>query len=351
MPVNSKRRFGTVISSSMDIQKRLVALSVITSVVLMLVKFVAYFLTDSNAIFTDAAESIVNVVASSFAFYSIYLSSRPKDENHPYGHGKVEFFSVFVEGGLIFIAGLVILVKSCYSLFVPNQISHLNEGLWLILFTGLVNYGIGFYLVKRGRSLQSMVLEADGKHLQMDAYSTFGLLLGLMIMKITQLPWMDNVISIIMGLFILLNGYKLLRKSIGGLMDESDAEIVEEVVAVLNKFRKPDWIDIHNLRIQRYGNELHIDCHITLPNYYSLNEVHEHLHAVDILINKEIGASTELFIHADPCLPECCSYCNVENCPIRTEEMKNQIIWNSKNITLNMKHFRSSDIDGGDEPK
>lgn len=325
-------------------QKRLVILSVITSIVLMIVKFIAYFLTESNAIFTDATESIVNVLASSFAFYSIYLSSRPKDENHPYGHGKVEFFSVFVEGGLIFIAGVVILIKSVYSIFVPNEITHLDQGLWLILFTGVVNYVVGFYLVKRSRKLGSIVLEADGKHLMVDAYSTFGLLIGLFILKLTNLAWIDIAISIAMGIFILWNGYKLLRRSIGGLMDESDSEILEQVVNILNKNRREEWIDIHNLRIQRYGNELHIDCHMTLPNYFTLTEVHDQLSQLDQLINSELGISTELFVHADPCLPACCSYCSVQNCPIRTSNKTHEVEWTSKNITLNMKHFRSIDL-------
>lgn len=327
----------------MDRQRRLVTLSLCTSIALMLVKFVAYFLTNSNAIFTDAAESIVNVIASGFAFYSIYLSSRPKDENHPYGHGKVEFFSVFLEGGLIFIAGLVILVKAIYNIFFPNPITHIEEGLWLVAFTALVNFVVGLYLKKRGKALHSLTIEADGKHLQIDAYSTVGLVVGLILMKITNLWWMDLAISIVLGSFILVNGYKLLRKSIGGLMDESDVEIVEDVVRALNATRKPEWIDVHNLRVQRYGTQLHIDCHLTLPNYYNLVEVHDHLSELDTKINKELKMETELFVHADPCLPECCVYCRVQDCPIRSHLHEQDIEWTSSNITRNMKHFRSID--------
>src|SRR5690606_32964873 len=115
----------------------------------MLVKFAAYLLTSSNAILTDAMESIVNVVASGFAFYSIHLAARPKDSNHPYGHGKVEFFSVFLEGGLIFIAGLLILGKAIYNLFFPELLSNLLEGIGLIGFNGVVNFVVGTYLVKQ----------------------------------------------------------------------------------------------------------------------------------------------------------------------------------------------------------
>ncbi|MHC8949235.1 cation diffusion facilitator family transporter [Sphingobacterium hungaricum] len=325
----------------MSRQRRLILLSLLTGIVLMLVKFIAYFLTDSNAIFTDAAESIVNVIASSFAFYSIYLSSQPKDENHPYGHGKVEFFSVFVEGGLIFIAGSIILIKAGYNFFFPNELQNISEGIGLIAITAVINFAVGFYLMKRGKAIRSLTIEADGKHLQVDAYSSLGLIVGLYLIQLTKLPWIDILISFILGSFILYNGYKLLRKSISGLMDESDLGIVEEVVEELNKARKKDWIDVHNLRVQRYGNELHIDCHVTLPNYYTLTEVHDRISDFDHLLNKGLQSPTEFFVHADPCLPECCHYCKVEACPIRSGAFRKEIEWTSENVTRNMKHFRS----------
>ncbi len=321
-------------------QMRLVLLSLVTGIVLMLIKFIAYFITESNAIFSDAAESIVNVVASAFAYYSIYLSAQPKDQNHPYGHGKVEFFSVFVEGGMIFIAGSIILIKSIYGVFSPQPVSNVEEGMYLILLTSLINLGVGFYLMKRGKALRSLTIEADGKHLQVDAISSFGLIGGLLIMKLTGLAWIDLALSFILGLFILFNGYKLLRKSISGLMDESDIEVVEEVVDILKERRKTEWIDVHNLRVQRYGQELHIDCHLTLPNYYTLNQVHDSISDFDKVLNDNLASKTEFFIHADPCMPECCYYCNVENCPIRSEPYTTHIEWTTVNVTKNMKHFR-----------
>lgn len=321
---------------------RLVLLSLVTGIVLMLIKFVAYFITESNAIFSDAAESIVNIVASGFAYYSIYLAAQPKDENHPYGHGKVEFFSVFVEGGMIFIAGSIILIKSIYSIFSPQPINNVEEGMYLILASSLINFAVGFYLMKRGKALRSLTIEADGKHLQVDAYSSIGLIAGLLIMKLTGLAWIDLALSFALGTFILYNGYKLLRKSISGLMDESDSEVIEEVVSILNKNRKPEWIDVHNLRVQRYGQELHIDCHLTLPNYYSLNKVHDSISDFDQMLNTNLDSKTEFFIHADPCMPECCHYCKVENCPIRSEEYSKHIEWTTINVTKNMKHFRKS---------
>ncbi|MCL7987141.1 cation diffusion facilitator family transporter [Sphingobacterium sp. lm-10] len=324
----------------MSREKRLILLSLFTGVGLMLVKFMAYFITESNAIFSDAAESIVNVVASSFAFYSIYLSARPKDENHPYGHGKVEFFSIFVEGGLIFIAGSIILVKAFYALIVPSPITNIMEGLWLILATAIVNFGVGEYLKRRGATLRSMTIEADGKHLQIDAISSIGLIAGLYLMKVTQMAWIDTALSAGLGSYILWSGYKMLRKSISGLMDESDVEVMQEVVDVLGTTRKEDWIDVHNMRIQRYGRELHVDCHLTMPKYYTLTKVHDVISDFEHTLNKGLDMPTELFIHADPCMPQCCHYCNVKDCPIRAEEYSKHIDWTSVNLPKNMKHFR-----------
>ncbi|WP_394347488.1 cation diffusion facilitator family transporter [Pedobacter polaris] len=305
----------------------------------MLAKFVAYFLTNSNAVLTDAAESIVNVIASAFAFYSIYLTTLPKDENHPYGHGKVEFFSAFVEGILIGVAGIVIVFKSSYDLFYPSAIKQLYDGAIIIGSTGLVNLIIGFYLINTGKRNNSITLEADGKHLLTDSISSAGLVVGIVLIQLTGIYWLDGVISIALGLYIIFNGYKLTRRSVGGLMDESNIGLVKDIVSILQANRQESWIDVHNLRAQQYGADLHIDCHVTLPYYFDLNAVHQEISNIDKLINVSSSHQTELFIHADPCLPACCNYCKMSNCGVRQEEFKGEIGWNMENVTKNQKHF------------
>jgi cation diffusion facilitator family transporter len=305
----------------------------------MLAKFAAYFLTNSNAILTDAAESIVNVLASSFAFYSIYLSTLPKDENHPYGHGKVEFFSAFVEGILIGIAGIIIILKSGYDLIYPNEIKQLYDGAIIIGSTGLVNLIVGFYLINTGKKNHSITLEADGKHLLTDAMSSGGLVIGIILIQLTAILWLDGVISIVLGGYIIFNGYKLTRKSVGGLMDESNIDLVKDIVGILQENRANSWIDVHNLRAQQYGAELHIDCHVTLPYYFDLTTVHYEISNIDKLINESSAYPTELFIHADPCLPACCNYCKMPNCTVRQENFKGEIKWTMENATKNQKHF------------
>ena len=305
----------------------------------MLAKFGAYFLTASNFVLTDAAESIVNILASSFAFFSIYLASQPRDENHPYGHGKVEFFSVFIEGALIGIAGVVIIFKSVYNVFYPHPISDLVIGAIIIGATGIVNGSLGYYIIKRGKQLRSITLEADGKHLITDMITSLGLVVGLLLIHFTKILLLDSILSILVGLYIVYTGYKLVRKSVSGLMDEADFQVVSDIVAILDKKRRDEWIDIHNFRAQKYGNELHIDCHMTLPNYFDLNRVHEEVSLVDKLINEEASIKTELFIHSDPCLPYCCHYCSMPNCPIRSEPKTTTIPWTMENLIRNKKHF------------
>lgn len=319
---------------------KIILASLLIGILLMLLKFLAYFITHSNAILTDAAESIVNVLASGFAFYSVYLAAMPKDKNHPYGHGKIEFFSAFVEGTLIIIAGLVIIIKSIFNLVYPQNIVQILDGTFIIAFTGLVNGLLGWYLITKSKSLNSITIQADGKHLITDAISSFGLVLGLILIYFTNLNYLDSVISIALGFFIIYNGYRLTRKSVGGLMDESDLKALTDVVSCLNQNREPSWIDIHNLRMQHYGADIHIDCHVTLPYYFDLNRVHQEVSNIDLLISEKINDETEFFIHADPCMPQCCHYCSMANCPVRQEAQTKVIDWSLDNITKNQKHFK-----------
>jgi cation diffusion facilitator family transporter len=304
----------------------------------MMAKFGAYFLTASNFVLTDAAESIVNVLASSFAFFSIYLASQPRDENHPYGHGKVEYFSVFIEGALIGIAAITIIIKSIYGIFFPNTIHDLLTGAMIIGVTGAINGVLGYYMIGRGKALPSMTVEADGRHLVADMVTSIGLVAGLLLIHFTKIIWLDSALSILVALYILYSSYKLVRRSVSGLMDEADFDMVTKVISVLNEKRHDSWIDIHNFRAQKYGNDLHIDCHLTLPNYLDLNQVHNEVTMVDKLINSEV-TQTELFIHTDPCVPQCCYYCNMPNCPIRSEPKREDITWTMDKVIRNKKYY------------
>ncbi len=308
----------------------------------MVVKFMAYYWTYSSAILTDALESIINVVASAFAFYAIYLSSLPKDMNHPYGHGKIEFFSAGLEGVLIVLASMFIIFHAVQNFFNPQPLTDLKLGLTIIILGAVINWVLGHYIEKEGEVYQSPTLIADGKHLKLDAQSGIILILAVGLVLLTGYAWLDGVASITFASFMAWSGVKIIRKSIGGLMDETDEETLAKVVTILKNNQITEWIDIHNLRIQHYGADLHIDCHITLPRYYNLELVHANVHQFEEILGQEFKGNVEIFIHADPCLPECCCYCRVADCPVRSSAYHKVIEWNKVNLSLNQKHFLES---------
>jgi cation diffusion facilitator family transporter len=309
----------------------------IAGIAIMVLKFVAYFITHSNAILSDALESIINVVAGAFAYYSVLLAAKPKDLDHPYGHGKIEFISAGFEGGLILIAGLLIIVKSIMNLLHPIPIEHLDVGAWMTAVAGGINYILGRYLIRVGENQKSLTLIADGKHLQTDTWSSLGLVAGVLIIYFTGYTFLDSIFAILFGILIMVTGFKLVRKSLAGLMDEADESVIREVIAVLQKHRKKEWIDIHNLRIQQYGSSYHIDCHITLPWYNNLQTSHDELKKIEDLIIDQFHHQVELFIHADPCITESCKLCEI-NCEVRQHAFEQRLDWTLENVLKNEKH-------------
>lgn len=324
-------------------KKRWITLSFVLSLIILVMKFYSYHLTHSKAILTDALESIVNVVASGFAIYSIYLSAQPKDHNHPYGHGKIEFFSAGIEGVLIMLAGIFIIYQATYALFFPEPLAYLPTGMALIALTGGINGWLGYKLVKKGKAYHSLTLEADGKHILTDAVSSMMLLIGIGIIYFTDYFFLDSIFSIFFSLYIIFNGYLLVRKSVAGLMDESNPKAMKATVKILNKYRKDNWIDVHNMRVQQYGGDRHIDLHLTLPYYYDLRAVHDEVHDVEQALEKNLPGHVEVFVHADPCLPnQCCHYCSVKDCLVRKFPQTKRITWNESNMARNQKHYHET---------
>lgn len=304
----------------------------------MCVKFVAYYLTNSNAILTDALESIINVVAGTFALFSMYIAIKPSDENHPYGHGKIENLSAGFEGGLIFLAGIWIMVNSIQALFRPPELKALDIGIWLTGIAGLFNYLIGTYLQRQGKKYNSLLMIADGKHLVSDTVSSVGLVLGLLVIQFTGLHWLDSVIAIIFGAVILKTGFHLLRASISGLMDEADVERLTHLIHKINENRRPNWIDIHKLRAVKHGSHLHVDCHLTLPWFISLEEAHNEVRALESLTKEKSDDEMEFFIHSDPCVRESCSICSLSDCKYRQAPLLQKLEWTMANMVPDRKH-------------
>lgn len=319
--------------------RRVQLIALLVGAGLLTAKFYAYWLTNSNAILTDALESIINVVAGGFALYSLILSAKPKDSNHPYGHGKVEFIAVGVEGALIFLAGAAIIGKGVFNLFHPQAIRAVDVGMVLVAGAGLVNFALGQWLKKTGERNGSMVLVADGEHLRADAWSSLGLLAGLALFYFTQITWIDNVTAITFGGIILFTGYKLLRKSVAGIMDEADYELIRQVVERLEQARSENWIDLHNFRVIKYGGRLHIDCHLSVPWYFTVEDGHREVKRFENEVKRLCQMPVELFVHADPCRPPgSCTICEKKNCQGRKAPFQKRVNWDLKSVSGTMQH-------------
>lgn len=308
------------------------------SVLLLVVKFIAYYLTHSVAVLTDALESIVNVIAGFIGLYSLYIAAKPKDSNHPYGHGKAEFLSAAIEGTLIFSAGALIIYNAIKNLIYPVEIHKLDQGIYLVAITAVINLVAGYLCLRQGRRNNSLALTASGKHLLSDSYSTFGIIGGLILILITEKPWIDSAVAIIFGSIIIYTGYKIVRSSVAGIMDEADSDLLKKMVVLLNSSRRENWIDLHNLRIIKYGAVLHMDCHLTVPWYLTVSEAHDEVEALGNLIKDEFGESVELFVHSDPCLPFSCAICHKKNCNVRQHNFEKKITWTLENILEDRKH-------------
>ncbi len=316
----------------------------LVSVILFLGKIWAYYITHSVAILTDALESTVNVVTGFIGLYSIILASRPRDTNHPYGHGKAQFISSAVEGALIFIAGLFIIYEAVARFIELRPIHRLDTGIWLVIGTGALNFVFGMYAVNNGKKNRSIIVESAGRHLLSDGYSTLGIAIGLAVVYFTGILWLDSVVALIFAIVIIVTGYKVLRRSIGGIMDEADEGLLKEVVQLLQQKRKPNWIDLHNLRVIQYGEVLHIDMHMTLPWYYRVVDAEKEIHLLEDMVREHFGNKVELFIHLDACMPYSCKLCALADCQVRREAFKEQLEWNLDNVWLDSKHGKPGTV-------
>ena len=307
-------------------------LAFITSLTLLLAKFGAYYLTDSKAVLSDAIESIINVVTAAFLMLSISISSKPVDESHPYGHGKIESFSAGLEGGLIIIAAVVILIEAIPAFFYPQPPRNLGLGLYILGGAGLGNLVVGVYLMQAGRKYKSEALSADGRHLLTDFYTSAGVIIGLLLYNFTDFLWIDPLVACLVAFNILIPGIKLFTNSFKNLMNETDPELIKRIVQGLNTIRKPGWLCPHKLRALRSGRYHHVDLHISLPHYWTLTQVHEAEQEITRALLDAIGEEGDIMIHVDPCEPPYCPACEVDDCSERSSDFSSSPNWSVKEV-------------------
>jgi cation diffusion facilitator family transporter len=308
-----------------DGRQRLFAarLALVTGVVILLGKLGAYLATGSTAVLSDALESVVNVVAALLLLYSISLAAEPADSNHPYGHGKVEFFSAGVEGTLIVIAALVIGVEASRELWRGPELYNLDFGLVLIaVLTGL-NAAVGRYLIRTGERTRSLALVADGKHLMTDVVTSVGVVAALIVVRLTGWVILDPLMALAVAANILRTGAALLRQAVAGLMDEADLELLGSLSQALEARRDPAWIDVHSLRAWRSGALHHIDLHLVVPRFYDAEQLHMQDDLVHAVTTMAVGGG-ETIVHFDPCRSRHCAGCRLEECPVRAHPLRAQ---------------------------
>ena len=308
------------------------------TVVVFALKVVVFLMTHSLSVLSDTLESVVNIVATIVGSYSMYIAAKPKDKDHPYGHGKAEFVSAAFQGSLIIGVGCLIIYESIQSYFNPGTLHNLGNGFWLLIVIALINISTALFVMRMGKKNKTTTLVTSGKLFLIDFFTTFSVAIGLLILIFTGIQKVDSIIAILLGGWVLYDGYKILRASLAGIMDEADMALLENVIAEINTNRNNQWIDLHNLRVIKYGSLLHIDCHLTMPWYFNVHEAHQNMDQFTDLIKSKFGDSVEFFIHIDGCMPFSCAICSIAACDKRQNAFQKKLNWTMENVLANTKH-------------
>lgn len=238
-------------------------------------KLIAYFLTHSAAIFSDAAESVVHGAATGLAAYSVWYASRPADARHPYGHGRIAYFSAGFEGALVLAAAIAVMLSGIAGLIRGPELRHLGIGLTIAATLALINLALGLALVHVGRRHNALILLANGKHVLADMWTTAAAIVGVGLVLLTGAQWLDPVAALCIGVYIMATGIALIRKAVAGLMDEIEPELSRRLIDGLRKAVSDGLIlDFHQLRCRQINDEVWVDVHVLVAGESSTREAH-----------------------------------------------------------------------------
>ncbi|MBC7785749.1 MAG: cation transporter, partial [Burkholderiales bacterium] len=320
-PLASVRRKLTIgrpmryhVTNIPKIEFRAAMVAIIAGLSLLVIKFAAYWITESSAVFSDALESIVNVLSSMIALWALAVAHKPADAEHPYGHGKAEFMSAGLEGGMILLASIVILARTAEVLYTGAlSTDRIDEGLLLIGLAMVVNGFVGAMLLRTGRRQHSATLEADGHHLLSDAVTSIAVLIGLGIVRVTGYRIADPICAVLIAIYIGWIATRLIKRSFAGLMDEQDQEDKKRLTDVLDTHTgangvAPRICSYHKLRHRHNGRYHWVDFHIMVPTHLSISEGHRIASEIEYEIECLLGEGNAT-AHVEPCPAESCEVC------------------------------------------
>jgi cation diffusion facilitator family transporter len=298
---------------------RITLLSIAVGGAVLGLKYLAFEVSQSAALKSDAIENVVNVVAAVFALGAVVFADKPADREHPYGHGKIEHFSAAFEGGMISLAAALIGYEAIRAMVEGIPLKNLTLGLGINVFAGVVNGLLGLFLIRQGKRQNSRAIEADGHHVLSDFWTTLGLAVGLILVRLTGLTWLDPLMALAVCALLAVTGFKLVRTSSAALLDAEDPALVQHLVEAINKVRPRDIVAIHELRTLRSGRYAHVDIHMVIPEFYGIGQGHELADQFGKAVLKEAALEGELHTHVDPCLQAFCDHCDLEPCPLRKQ--------------------------------
>lgn len=267
---------------------------------MLFMKIYAYVITGSAAILSDAAESVVHIFAVGFAAYSMRLSFKPPDEGHMYGHDKIGFFSAGFEGAMIILAAIYIMYESIAKWIAGLQLENLGVGTIFVALATVTNGALGWYLIRQGKRFRSIVLEANGRHVLTDSWTSLGVVIALGLTYWTGWLPFDPIIAILVAINILWSGGRLMRRSIGGLMDETDRRLDTDLRKLLSDETQKYGIQFHDLRHRNAGNKILIEFHLLFHSGLPIATAHEQATAIELQIKKRFGDQTEILTHLEP---------------------------------------------------
>lgn len=275
-------------------------LSIAAAVVTILLKFTAYRVTGSIGFFSDALESIVNLLAAVFGLIMLHVSEKPADEGHEFGHSKAEYFSSAIEGSLILLAAFSIIWSAVPRLIHPIALENINIGLLFSVGASFVNLAVGQMLIHNGKKSKSLLVEADGKHLMTDVWTSAGVIAGILLVKFTGILILDPIIAILVALNIVYTGYRLISRSTNGLMDASISETeIDQVKKYLDSLKEKD-ITYHSLMTRQAGQRKFISFHLLVPGAWTVQQGHENADIIEETIEDMFDEPVTVTSHIEP---------------------------------------------------